>query len=161
MIVLQEGVGITYHDIHTYETDSIQCWFYLPGPPDTKQMNCVEVSGSTRILIWNVVPWGISSGHNISADSRFAPSQWETVLLCNDVSHWLGASLESAPQYYNQCIWFQTHFVDRKLFHFDRYFLDFLSIRLSQHWYTISVGTIRQQAITCTKYDDADEASMS
>ena len=30
------------------------------------------------------------------ADSRFAPSQWETVLLCNDVSHWLGASLESA-----------------------------------------------------------------
>ena len=30
------------------------------------------------------------------ADSRFAPSQWETVLLCNDGSHWLGASLQSA-----------------------------------------------------------------
>ena len=30
------------------------------------------------------------------ADSRFAPSQWEMALLCNDVSHWLGASLESA-----------------------------------------------------------------
>ena len=30
-----------------------------------------------------------------SADSRFAPRQWETALLCNDVSHWLGASLES------------------------------------------------------------------
>ena len=30
------------------------------------------------------------------ADSRFAPSQWETVLLCNDLSDWLGASLESA-----------------------------------------------------------------
>ena len=30
------------------------------------------------------------------AYSRFAPSQWETALLCNDVSHWLGASLESA-----------------------------------------------------------------
>ena len=27
---------------------------------------------------------------------RFAPSQWETALLCKDVSHWLGASLESA-----------------------------------------------------------------
>ena len=26
-------------------------------------------------------------------DSRFAPCQWETALLCNDVSHWLGASL--------------------------------------------------------------------
>ena len=30
------------------------------------------------------------------ADSRFAPSQWETVLLGSDVSRWLGASLESA-----------------------------------------------------------------
>ena len=30
------------------------------------------------------------------ADSRLAPSQWETVLLCNAVSHWLGANLESA-----------------------------------------------------------------
>ena len=33
---------------------------------------------------------------SIMAASWFAPSQWETVLLCNDVSHWLGASLESA-----------------------------------------------------------------
>ena len=32
--------------------------------------------------------------HNIcSTDSRFAPSQWETVILCNDVSHWLGANI--------------------------------------------------------------------
>ena len=30
------------------------------------------------------------------ADFRFAPSQWETALLCNDVSYWLGASLDSA-----------------------------------------------------------------
>ena len=30
------------------------------------------------------------------ADSRFAPSQWEMALLCNDISHWLGANLESA-----------------------------------------------------------------
>ena len=29
-------------------------------------------------------------------DSRFAPSQWETALFCNDVSHWLGTNLESA-----------------------------------------------------------------
>ena len=25
-------------------------------------------------------------------DSRLAPSRWETALLCNDVSHWLGAN---------------------------------------------------------------------
>ena len=30
------------------------------------------------------------------ADSRFAPSQRKTALLCNDISRWLGASLESA-----------------------------------------------------------------
>ena len=32
------------------------------------------------------------------ADSRFVPSQWETALLCNDIFHWLGASLESTLQ---------------------------------------------------------------
>ena len=30
------------------------------------------------------------------ADSRLTPSQWETSLQCNAVSHWLGANLESA-----------------------------------------------------------------
>ena len=37
--------------------------------------------------------------YNIRADSRFAPSQREMLLLCNDVSHWLGTSLESALQH--------------------------------------------------------------
>ena len=32
----------------------------------------------------------------LRADYRFVPSQWETGLLCNNVSHWLGASLESS-----------------------------------------------------------------
>ena len=31
----------------------------------------------------------------LKADFRFAPSQWETPLLCNNVSHWLGTNLES------------------------------------------------------------------
>ena len=37
------------------------------------------------------------------ADSGFVPSQWETLLLCNDVSHWLGASLESALYIFACC----------------------------------------------------------
>ena len=32
----------------------------------------------------------------LRADSRFPPSQWETSLQSNAVSHWLGANLESA-----------------------------------------------------------------
>ena len=41
---------------------------------------------------------GVSVGHMglFRADSRIVPSQSEMVLLCNDISHWLGASLESA-----------------------------------------------------------------
>ena len=40
----------------------------------------------------------ITHSHNskVRADSRFMPSQWETALLCNEVSNWLGASLEFA-----------------------------------------------------------------
>ena len=38
----------------------------------------------------------MSSEASHRADSRFALSQWETVLLCNNVSHWLDANLESA-----------------------------------------------------------------
>ena len=33
------------------------------------------------------------------ADSNFALSKWETALLGNDVSHWLGSSLESVRKY--------------------------------------------------------------
>ena len=34
--------------------------------------------------------------YRFRANSRLAPSRWETALLCNDVSHWVGTSLESA-----------------------------------------------------------------
>ena len=34
--------------------------------------------------------------YKIRADSRFAPSQWETSLQSNTVSHWLDANRESA-----------------------------------------------------------------
>ena len=38
------------------------------------------------------------------ADSRLAPSQWETPLQSNAVSHWLGANLESALKIALCCI---------------------------------------------------------
>ena len=37
------------------------------------------------------------------ADSRFAPSQWETVLLSSNVFNWLGASLDSAWYWKSLC----------------------------------------------------------
>ena len=49
-------------------------------------------------------PWYLSwwlyhkywTSSRADSDSRFAPSQWETTLLSNDVTHWLGANLEPA-----------------------------------------------------------------
>ena len=50
-----------------------------------------------RIQLMNVInPCAHHSAQVTMKDSRLAPSQWETALLCNDVSHWLGANLESA-----------------------------------------------------------------
>ena len=62
---------------------------------------CSAVADAKGYDAWApVCQTGSISGQCISsdfrADSRFAPSQRETALLCNDVSHWLGASLESA-----------------------------------------------------------------
>ena len=52
---------------------------------------------SVEILPWLMREiWKLIFNFHYRADSRCAPSQWETALLCNDVSHWLGANLESA-----------------------------------------------------------------
>ena len=52
--------------------------------------------------------------YSFRADYRLAPSQWETALLCNDFSHWLGANLESPlPFIYHGDVmtwkWFMHH----------------------------------------------------
>ena len=41
-------------------------------------------------------------------ESGFAPGHWETVLLCNGVSHWLGASLDSALRLHSISYHFAT-----------------------------------------------------
>ena len=43
------------------------------------------------------------------ADSRLVPSQWETSLQSNAVSHWLGANLESALDYYDKFVAVELH----------------------------------------------------
>ena len=56
----------------------------------------VMTAHTTTALILGLCPANERRRYNNRADSMFAPSQWETVLLCNDVSHWLGANLETA-----------------------------------------------------------------
>ena len=55
--------------------------------------SCCHVAGNLTGIVW------LCADKWYRADSRFAPSQWKTALLCNDVSHWLGAHLESALWY--------------------------------------------------------------
>ena len=72
--------SIVYSDADQRKHQSSASLAFVMGIHRSRSSNAENVS------IW----WR----HHV--DSRFAPSQWETTLLCNGVSHCLGASLESA-----------------------------------------------------------------
>ena len=57
-------------------------------------LRCVSMSRRLNTKHWEVAPCTSWTLH--MADSRLAPSQWETSLQSNTVSHWLGANPESA-----------------------------------------------------------------
>ena len=67
---------------------------------DTRRNNSVVLTWSWRYH-YLMCPLGCSMHWRLytwmgRADSRLAPSQWETSLQSKDVSHWLGGSRESA-----------------------------------------------------------------
>ena len=61
-----------------------------------------------RVTHWN--------RYSSPADSRLAPSQWQTSLQSNAVSHWLGANLESSlytgPNLQHCCVCRCVHYSD-------------------------------------------------
>ena len=57
------------------------------------QHQCLQYIPRNMHVVWKYI---CNMATIVRTDSRFAPRQWETALLCNDVSHWLGANLESA-----------------------------------------------------------------
>ena len=81
-------------------------WFETPSCPLWRHRNGTAICASARSLdAWKneslcaelcVRACDMQCAARIvfRADSRFAPRQWETALLCNDVSHWLGTSLK-------------------------------------------------------------------
>ena len=107
-----------------------------PRTPDPVNYNIVSVWQPTRKPdIQNPqIVWVYSCHRIYMADSRFASSQWETALLCNDVSHWLGASLESAL-YISWIAWIRSltcWIIFKKwVFVFNLYFHYFFFIYLS------------------------------
>ena len=72
-------IAFPYHNL--WQWNVVSYWLGA----DTKWS--VITAAAMKIFIINVIYLLLT---------RFVPSQWETALLCNDASHWLGASLESA-----------------------------------------------------------------
>ena len=60
-----------------------------------KYTSCYEYAIGYHCVHLEIFPSGTKIGPGLSCrdQSRYAPSQWETSLQCNDVSHWLGAHL--------------------------------------------------------------------
>ena len=87
------GISLIDHGLNGISESFQPCfWKQLWEELQCMQKNAAVDSGKNVTSVW---PWGEISIVG-RADSRFALSQWETPLLCNDVSHWQGASLESA-----------------------------------------------------------------
>ena len=75
------------HEILMRRQYNSPCHGHQGDVPHCVDMNRARVS---------CLPIVINATEYFRADSRFEPSQWETALLCNDVSHWLGPNLESS-----------------------------------------------------------------
>ena len=58
------------------------------------QYGAIVDPGISRIRPWFFKPRAMNAILALSLVRSSAPSQWETTLLCKDVSHWLGANLE-------------------------------------------------------------------
>ena len=82
-----------------YETQKYHCEKFCHSTNTYNRQPIVHLWNS----LWNIVYQNMilcaaqqRQVYILMAYSRFAPSQWEAAFLCNDVSHWLGASLVSS-----------------------------------------------------------------
>ena len=99
--------------------------------------------------VWfNEVYWLISLYmdriyHHSRYHFRYAPSQWETSLHCNDVSHWLGAYLNwSLSQYHVILLWKYTVSIMR--------YFNIWSTKYSLSWRFLKEDTKRCGSMKCT-----------
>ena len=93
MVIINKYARAILWDTHVYFHRRLHtCWY-------PRRWRCL-------VLISTIDSWSIRGCalhdwvsrawmSNDRADSWFEPNQWETALLCNEVSHWVGASLKS------------------------------------------------------------------
>ena len=81
----------TLQNMHFTNHDIIELWHFMSqrdGPPVPR---CTCTDKDLAMITITVS----ADGPMLDRDqSRYTPSQWETSLQCNDVSHWLGAYLD-------------------------------------------------------------------
>ena len=63
-----------------------------------KAFKLFDTQGKLEKSFMTIFADGQQDNCRYRADSKFAPSQWETSLQSNALSHWLGTNLESALQ---------------------------------------------------------------
>ena len=106
LLSLCEGNPLVTGGLSPHRASNVSYDAFLPANLSkrlNKQSNCWWFETPWSPFHFTVMIW------QDRADSRFACSQWETALLCNDVSHWLVEILESALQDFIS----QSHKVDR------------------------------------------------
>ena len=139
-VKIRKGVGILcksfiwslYMKWTTAELKHMQAWW---------NWETAHLTGDFRSylrLLWD----GLNKKNSIRADSRFAPSQWGMALLCNNVSHWLDASLESALSMVLACSTHWKRYMHAYVFwiKYVRYFLTRTTKNnvLSKQYFTIT-----------------------
>ena len=70
--------------------------YNMSGNADEKFISIMTIVGLVSLIYIMTNSSYFPTGTYIRAHSRFAPSQWETSLQSNTLSHWLGTNLESA-----------------------------------------------------------------
>ena len=84
-----------WHSVNTFDRYS-SAWCIVPMSSSRSFMTVYNKCIEYIFYLQMFRPYQLDIYVGYKADARFEPSQWETALLCNDVFHWLGASLESA-----------------------------------------------------------------
>ena len=83
---------------------------YMCDPRNPTLIASLQQAWVTLVQYWDKkrLPLTSNMREKGRADSRLAPSQWETSLQSNTVSHWLGANLESTLERYTPIVDFIT-----------------------------------------------------
>ena len=135
---------------------------FLPG--------CGVLETHAAVPEWPFMDTVLSTGRafrlNFRAASMFAPSQWQTSLRSNVVSHWLSSNLESAQDFINNILCCIETFWELIGSNGDCIY-SFLNCntcgsQCKKHYNDVIMGTIASQitrhtSVYSTVYSDADQ----